>query len=70
MVFAQEEREEIIARAKSLSGDRPGGHGYLGSHQTAAKELFDGLSAAKVREYETLAIEWNSLAVPADVQLK
>jgi len=70
MVFAREQKDAIITRATFLSGEEAGTQGYLGHHQKAAKEMFDELPKAQVKEYEKQAIEWNSEGVPAELQLQ
>jgi len=63
-------KEEVQALMSELSGDKPGGKGWISFIQQAVTQVMQSKSEAENKNFEALAEEWRSQPVPREIQIQ
>ena len=67
-VIAHEEKDAIEAEVRQLSGADPGTRDYLCHYRQGLKTIKEGLSSAKLQEYQGATTNWVEEGYPLEVQ--
>lgn len=67
-MIAHEEKDAIEAEVRRLSAAEPGTRDYLRHYRQGLKNIKEGLSPAKLQEYQSAKTNWVEEGYPPEVQ--